>query len=97
MFSFRKTDVFTAWVSEGLTDAGNAISGHNIAGDIAGGVLIGTGNFIDVSTNFVGDVADVVTGFAGEVVDGAKYVLATATNAIADGAQKVWDWISFWD
>ena len=50
MFSFRKTDVFTAWVSEGLTDAGNAISGHNIAGDIAGGVLIGTGNFIDDKT-----------------------------------------------
>ena len=59
--------------------------------------MVGTGNFIDGATNFVGDAIDVVTGVAGEFVDGAKYVAATVTNGIVDGAKAVWDFISFWD
>lgn len=73
------------------------MKGSNIVGDVVGSALVGTGNFIDGATNFVGDAIDVVTGVAGEFVDGAKYVAATVTNGIVDGAKAVWDFISFWD
>ena len=51
----------------------------------------------DSATNIAGDVVDIATGALGEFVDGTKDVAATVTNAIADGAQAAWDWISFWD
>ena len=85
------------WASDGLIDLGNSMKGSNIVGDVVGSALVGTGNFIDGATNFVGDAIDVVTGVAGEFVDGAKYVAATVTNGIVDGAKAVWDFISFWD
>ena len=70
------------WASDGLVDLGNSMKGSNFIGDIAGNILVGTGTFIDGATNFVDDAVDVVTGVAGEFVD---------------GAQAVWDFISFWD
>jgi len=85
------------WASDGLVDLGNSMKGSNIVGDVVGSALVGTGNFIDGATNFVGDAIDVVTGVAGEFVDDVKDVVATVTNAIADGAQAAWEWISFWD
>ena len=87
----REIDSAIRWVSDGLIDAGNAISGHNIMGDITGDMLIGTGNFIDASTNFAGDVVDVATGFVGEVVDGFKDVAAILSNGIVDIGTWVWD------
>ena len=85
------------WASDGLVDLGNSMKGSNIVGDVVGTALVGTGTFIDGATNFVGDAIDVVTGVAGEFVDGAKDIAATVTNDIVDGAQAVWDFISFWD
>lgn len=90
-------DSLTNWVSDGLVNVGDSIKGNNIVGDIVGDILVGTGNYIDASTNFVGDVVDVGRGLHGKVVDGLKYISAGITNVIADGAQKAWDWISFWD
>ena len=90
-------DTGIKWASDGLVDIGNSMIGSNIVGDFVGNALVGTGNFINSAANFVGDSVDVVTGVAGEFVDGAKDVAATVTNAIADGAQAAWDWISFWD
>ena len=85
------------WASDSLVDLGNSIIGFSIAGNVVGTALVGAGNFIDSATNFVGDAVDVVTGFIGEFVDGAKDVAATVTNGIVDGAQAVWDFVSFWD
>ena len=85
------------WASSGLINIGNSMIGSNIVGDVVGNVLVGTGGFIDSATNFVGDAVDVVIDVTGEIVDGAKGVASIATNLIADGAQKVWDWITFWD
>ena len=83
-------------VSDGLIYSGNSMIASNLAGNIVGNTLIDIGNFIDNTTNVIGDAVDIVTGVTGEVVDRIKHVAATATNAIADGAQKIWDWISFW-
>lgn len=85
------------WVSDGLVDVGNSMIGSNVVGDAVGNVLVGTGNFIDGATNFIGDTVDAINSVAGEFVDGAKDVASTITNGIADGARAVWDWISFWD
>ena len=85
------------WASDGLVKAGNSMIGSNFAGDVVGNVLVGTGNFIDGATNFIGDAVGVVASVAGEFVDGVKAVASTVTNAVVDGAQAVWDWISFWD
>ena len=85
------------WVTNELIETGNSMVGTNIAGDIAGNLLVSTGNFIDDASNFIGDAVDVVNGIVGEVVDVGKAVCSTVTNSIADGAQAVWDFISFWD
>ena len=84
-------------LTDGMINAGKNISGINTVGDIAGGLLALSGNFIDETLNFVGDVIDVGTGLKGEAVDFVKQGLAVATNVIADGAKKAWDWISFWN
>lgn len=72
------------WASDGLVDLGNSMKGSNIVGDFVGSALVGTGNFIDGATNFVGDATDVVTGVAGEFVDVGKDVAAGVTNTIVD-------------
>ena len=72
------------WASDGLVDLGNSMKGSNIVGDVVGSALVGTGNFIDGATNFVGDAIDVVTGVAGEFVDVRKDNAAGVTNTIVD-------------
>ena len=84
-------------ITDGMITIGQNISGVNTAGDIAGGLLALSGNFIDETLDFAGDVIDAGTSLIGEGVDLAKQGLAVVTNAIADGATKAWDWISFWD
>ena len=93
----NRIDSGIKWASDGFVNVGSSIKGSNVAGNIAGSVLVGIGNFIDNASNFVGDAVDVTSSAIGVFVDGAKTVAATVTNAIADGAQAVWDWISFWD
>ena len=90
-------DSISKAITDGMINTGKSISGINTVGDIAGGLLALSGSFIDETLNFVGDVIDVGTGLKGEVVDFVKQGLAVATNVIADGAKKAWDWISFWD
>ena len=81
--------------TEGMKTVGKNISGIHPALDVAGGALALLGNFAEETTNFIGDAVDVVNDVVGEVVDVVKHVEATVTNFIADGAQKIWDWISF--
>ena len=72
-----------------MINAGSSITGSNALGDIVGGALIGTGQTINATANFVEDTIGAITEIADDFVDGVKDMAATATNALVDA----WNWI----
>ena len=58
---------------------------------IVGSTLVGTGEFIDTTMDFVGDVAGAVVGTADALVDGAKKVAADVTSAFYEAGSAIWN------
>jgi len=87
-------------VSDGLIKKGNDFKGTNVLGDTVGGIMVSAGNFVDVSTNFIGDAVDVYNSLEGVHVDGKRFAYATITNGIVDagvatinGIKSAWNWM----
>ena len=79
------------WASDDLVDMENLMIGSNIVGYFVGNALVGTGEFIDTTMNFVGDVAGAVVGIADALVDEAKKVVAGVTSAIYEAGSTIWN------
>ncbi|MBR3917737.1 MAG: RHS repeat-associated core domain-containing protein [Clostridia bacterium] len=77
-------------VVKGLENSGKEIKRYDFIGsDLAGNVLIGTGNMIDKGTDWVGD-------FVGDAIGIYNDGMAPIKDLVGIGVKKVWEMISPW-
>ena len=95
---FSATDYIDSF-PDAVISAGEDLKNTNtIFGEMAGNILIGRGEFINIETNFVGDVVGFRVETSDAVVNCTKKVTSVITNAIVDAGTAIVDGaVSLWN
>ena len=88
---FSVTDYIDSFPDAVISTGEHLKNSDTAFAQIVGSTLVGTGEFIDTTIDFVGDVAGAVVGTADALVDEAKKVAADVTSAIYEAGSAIWN------
>ena len=95
---FSATSYIDSFPNAVISVGENLKMSDTVFDQIVGAAIVGTGEFIDTTMNFVGDVTGAVAGIADVVADCAKKATSVVTNRIVDAGATIVDRaVSIWN